>query len=77
VEQADKKIRVEAQNLAQQQGWERRMEERKLETQTSLAEALAAAEAQSAAKVEAAIEEEKKKIKEEFEMGKKVSVFPT
>ncbi|KAI0870185.1 hypothetical protein GGS24DRAFT_118203 [Hypoxylon argillaceum] len=74
VDQAEKKIRVETQERFEQQGWEKRMEERKLETETSLAKAIAAAEAESTAKVEAArraIEEEKKKMKEETEMLKK------
>ncbi|KAJ8105243.1 hypothetical protein ONZ43_g7503 [Nemania bipapillata] len=74
VDQAERKIRVEAQERAQQQGWEKRMEDRKQETEIALAKAIAVAEAESAAKIEAtkrAIEEEKRKMKEEYEMVKK------
>lgn len=78
LEQEEKKARVEAQERAEQQKWERHIEERKFQQEIAMAEA-AKATAELDARVDAArkiaAEEAQKRMEEEFEMREKVSLL--
>ncbi|KAI0554809.1 hypothetical protein F4679DRAFT_525001 [Xylaria curta] len=74
VEQAERKARVEARERAEQLRWERQIEESKLEEKMAMVKAdMVAAEldAKFEAEVKMAIQEAEKRMREEFDMGKK------
>ncbi|KAI1111172.1 hypothetical protein F5Y14DRAFT_426435 [Nemania sp. NC0429] len=74
VEQAEKKARVEAQERAEQQKWERYIEERKFQKEIAMAEAAKAAtelDTRVDAARKAAAEEAQKKMEQEFELREK------
>jgi hypothetical protein len=79
VEQAERKALVEARERMEQQRWERRMEEIKLQNENERAKAKAAA-AELDAKLETtrkiAFQEAEERMREEFELRKMVSHSP-